>query len=315
MQQKDAFPKAPTLIVYNAKSKKMTKDKWGQAAKDHKLDKNEHLFGNFKLFLSPESVTKFYGEGNTDIADITEKFTLNDATAVDIIGEYLKVFKKHVDDYIIKKEAEKKFFFLQGTLKLCYVLTVPAMWDKTAKDTMIRAATKGGLVEKDQHDNLLIITEPEAAALSCEEHYKDIEKKDGTTFIVCDAGGGTVDLVTFRLDINKDGTEVIHQLGEGEGDTCGSAYLDHNFREYVFNFYKELNFPVERETLKLDRAMKYFIEDLKVIEFLKTNCDINNKLTALNSRSLCLKKIAIHIVIYLYQKNLVYLSMLTQTNL
>lgn len=264
MQQKDSFPKAPTLIVYNGKTKKMAKDKWGQAAKNHKLVKNEHLFGNFKLFLSPESVTKFYGEGNADIADITEKFTLNDATAVDVIGEYLKVFKKHVDDYIIKKEAEKKFFFLQGSLKLCYVLTVPAMWDKTAKDTMVRAAIKGGLVEKGQHDHLLMITEPEAAALACEEHYKDIEKKDGTTFIVCDAGGGTVDLVTFRLNINKDGTEIIHQVGEGEGDTCGSAYLDYNFINYIFNFYKEIDFPVERETMKLDKAMKHFIEELKV---------------------------------------------------
>ncbi len=67
------------------------------------------------------------------------------------------------------------------------------------------AAISAGLVQsaragdKDWRDRLRIITEPEAAAVHC-AHLTDLHKlKPSQNFIVCDAGGGTVDLAVYKV--------------------------------------------------------------------------------------------------------------------
>lgn len=257
--------KAPTMIIYNEKKNELTTT-WGQQAKDKDLKDYEQLFGKFKLFLSPEAVERHYGKGNNDIKDIQDKFSLGGVAAEQVIADYLKNFKTHVEKYITKHETKRRLLNIGSKkLTLSYVLTVPAMWDKEAKETMVSAAIKAGIVKKDQLHNLMIITEPEAAALYCERHFADFPKKDGMTFIVCDAGGGTVDLVTFRLSIDPTtGKEVIYQVGKGDGDTCGSTYLDDNFRKYILEFYDKIAVQYDPIKLKLDRLMNEFVDDLKV---------------------------------------------------
>ncbi|KAI8095813.1 hypothetical protein BDF21DRAFT_458075 [Thamnidium elegans] len=237
------YAKAPTLLVYNTKSQKVT-SKWGQKAKEHQLRYSERLLENFKLFLSPESVKEYYGEVNENIIKIRESFTTEDVEAIDLIAEYLKLFKTYIDAQIRDKEAPKWLGIFPERLVFSYVITVPAMWDREAKDTMVLAAIKAGLIEQGQHDKLLIITEPEAAALACERYYQDYRKDGAFNFVVCDAGGGTVDLVTFCLKNNEEGSEVIYQIGKGEGDTCGSVYLERNFRKYMKAFYAGLGYDL-----------------------------------------------------------------------
>ncbi|KAI9254420.1 hypothetical protein EDC94DRAFT_242599 [Helicostylum pulchrum] len=237
------YAKAPTLLVYNTKSQKTT-SKWGQKAKEHQLRYSERLLENFKLFLSPESVKKYYGEVNENIIRIRESFTTEDVEAIDLIAEYLKLFKTYIDAQIRDREAGKWLGIFPERLVFSYVITVPAMWDREAKDTMVLAAIKAGLIEKGQHDKLLIITEPEAAALACETYYQDYKKDGAFNFVVCDAGGGTVDLVTFCLKNNEEGSEVIYQIGNGEGDTCGSVYLERRFRKYMKAFYADIGYDL-----------------------------------------------------------------------
>ena len=67
------------------------------------------------------------------------------------------------------------------------------------------AAIAAGLVQsaragdKDWRERLRIITEPEAAAVHC-AHLTDLHKlRPSQNFIVCDAGGGTVDLAIYKV--------------------------------------------------------------------------------------------------------------------
>jgi molecular chaperone DnaK (HSP70) len=77
-----------------------------------------------------------------------------------------------------------------------YCLTVPAMWTDKAKNLMRRAATKAGIIQPDDHrDRLMLVSEPEAAALYCEKHCGTYKLGPGDRFLICDDGGGTVDLV------------------------------------------------------------------------------------------------------------------------
>jgi molecular chaperone DnaK (HSP70) len=137
------------------------------------------------------------------------------------------------------------------------------MWKAAAGDTMAQAAITAGIVSKQQLNNLLIISEPEAAALYCESIFvENFKKKAGSTFIVCDAGGGTVDLVTFRFVEENNGDLVICQVGEGVGDLCGSTYLDKKFKEYLENFYEHIRY--DHGNLDFSRAMKDFETEIKV---------------------------------------------------
>jgi molecular chaperone DnaK (HSP70) len=86
------------------------------------------------------------------------------------------------------------------------LLTVPAAWDAKGCDMMREAAIAAGLVQsshagdKNWRDRLRIITEPEAAAVHC-AHLSDLHLlKPSQNFIVCDAGGGTVDLAAYKVD-------------------------------------------------------------------------------------------------------------------
>ncbi|KAI8095815.1 hypothetical protein BDF21DRAFT_15111 [Thamnidium elegans] len=175
---------------------------------------------------------------------------------VEIIGNYLSLFKDYVEKHI--KEAEKA-----NQLTFLYILTVPAMWDARAKELMTQAAIHGGLVKNNQRQNMLMITEPEAAALSCEMSYKYHNKGATANFIVCDAGGGTVDLVTFRLEKDDNENDVIFQLGDGEGDTCGSTYIDDEFKEYLVNFYRPVGLDMPNNSADFNQPMKTFINELK----------------------------------------------------
>jgi molecular chaperone DnaK (HSP70) len=67
-----------------------------------------------------------------------------------------------------------------------YVLTVPAVWSDKAKATTLKCAERAGYAEP------TLITEPEAAAVYSIRTMDTTTFEEGDTFIICDAGGGTV---------------------------------------------------------------------------------------------------------------------------
>lgn len=262
---------------------------WGEEAKRQaNLHKDLVLLGNFKLFLCPDSLEKFYGQ-NEDIEILKENcgFDGEDTSphkkkkmvAFKVIADYLKLFKDHVIEYIIAKEMGENFNLLNRKrllrrYKIRYVITVPAMWDTSARDTMAQAAIEATLIKQAEVNQLLIISEPEAAALYCEKKFTDyVVNSEGnindTNFIVCDAGGGTVDLVTFNLNVNENKEPMICQIGDGVGDTCGSTYLDVRFKDYLIEFYK--SFGVNMENLNLDQIMLDFVTNKKVKNTISLN--------------------------------------------
>jgi hypothetical protein len=77
--------------------------------------------------------------------------------------------------------------------KIEYILTVPAIWKDSAKDVMVQAATRAkfGKHRTDFH----LVSEPEAAAAYTLKAIQPNELNVNDTFVICDAGGGTVDLI------------------------------------------------------------------------------------------------------------------------
>ncbi|KAF4627514.1 hypothetical protein G7Y89_g10639 [Cudoniella acicularis] len=148
----------------------------------------------------------------------------NNKTAVDLIADYLQALWKHVLDTISKARGES----VVDALSFKVVITVPAIWKGYARQGMQEAAKKAGILDLRPAGptTLTFAPEPEAAALStlCEPGRRI---KKGDVFVICDAGGGTVDLISYKID-EIDPIE-IHEAVEGKGGLCGGIFIDEAF--------------------------------------------------------------------------------------
>ncbi|KAK3080995.1 hypothetical protein LTR53_020497, partial [Teratosphaeriaceae sp. CCFEE 6253] len=53
----------------------------------------------------------------------------------------------------------------------------------------------------------------------------------GDNYIVCDAGGGTVDLIAYKVThLNP---LRVEESAVGTGGLCGSAFLNYRFQDHV----------------------------------------------------------------------------------
>ncbi|KAL2073566.1 hypothetical protein VTL71DRAFT_10892 [Oculimacula yallundae] len=94
---------------------------------------------------------------------------------------------------------------LRALMPVDLVITVPVQWSYQAQNSTIRAMTKAGFNEESFPNlrDIILVTEPEAAAIYTARYLKKDKKKDFLKikeyFVLCDAGGGTVDVVAYKV--------------------------------------------------------------------------------------------------------------------
>jgi hypothetical protein len=116
-----------------------------------------------------------------------------DRGTVDIVADYIGAVYKHALARIYRAELP-----VIATLPKEFVITVPAIWSDEAKSATLRAARLA-------HPDLRLVSpgdmvkEPEAAALYAVQKFQNRGLKKGDTFVLCDAGGGTVDLISYQI--------------------------------------------------------------------------------------------------------------------
>jgi len=91
---------------------------------------------------------------------------------------------------------------------------------------MLRAAKTSGIDGEGR--KLKFRAEPEAAAIfELKNRARKGQVKNGDCVIICDAGGGTVDVVTYQVR-SRDPIS-LDQVVVSSGDMCGSAFIDSEF--------------------------------------------------------------------------------------
>ena len=123
---------------------------------------------------------------------------------------------------------------------------VPALWKDLAKDKTRRCAKEAGM-----GDNVMIISEPEAAAI----HALDMMDPHGLelreSFVVCDAGGVNcwyaLNVIDNPADANHKQDLITYEIVElkpmlkareataGKGGVCGSSFLNRIFRKHLLD--------------------------------------------------------------------------------
>ncbi|KAK3343434.1 Hsp70 family protein-like protein [Lasiosphaeria hispida] len=235
----DAAPKIPTLINYSADGKDFT---WGAS-----VDKMQDNIVGVKLLLDPSQERPLY------LPMLNYKRTLKNlpkppvAIAADFIGA---VYNHALVE--IAKVVPKNYFAL---CQKHFVLSVPAVWSDKAKNATMEAAKMAGIFP------VSLIKEPEAAALYT-MHSLDFSLNVGDAFVVCDAGGGTVDLISYEVVALSPRLE-LKELVPGTGGMAGSLGLNQRFEEAVKSLVGDDQYAELRKTKGYALALKSFDREVK----------------------------------------------------
>ncbi|KAI0125684.1 hypothetical protein BJ170DRAFT_684939 [Xylariales sp. AK1849] len=234
-------PKTPTTLLYENGSK--DKFQWG-----YQLDQTlEEKIVGLKLLLDPDQKRPYWIPTNVE-AEMAKL----PKDVLDVASDYIRVIFEHA-----LKEIEKGYLpdFIRNFAKQ-YVLTVPAVWSDKAKDMTLRAARNAGISPVD------MITEPEAAALFTLQSMKDKGLKDGDAIVICDAGGGTVDLVAY--EITSLYPFEVKAMTSPSGGAHGSLMLNRTFEEEVRKTVGEDAYPGLKRTEAYRSALREFDVAIKL---------------------------------------------------
>ena len=170
--------------------------------------------------------------------------------AVDLTTKYLRCLHNHCLSILKLKLGHA---VLEST-PIKPILTTPAMWSERAMATTASCAKAAGM-----GDSITMISEPEAAVIYALDALDPHGLSPGDSFVLVDAGGGTVDLVSYTIDQFQPKVK-IREIVAGEGRLCGSTFLNRIFRENVEKHYKHLE-GWESDTL--ESAMSRFEDKIK----------------------------------------------------
>ncbi|OKL64061.1 hypothetical protein UA08_00165 [Talaromyces atroroseus] len=138
-----------------------------------------------------------------------------------------------------------------------YIITIPALWDHAEQEKTRQCAERAGMGEGSQ---LQVISEPEAASIYAIHTRFLLQVNE--TFVLCDAGGGTVDLSSHTIESLS--MSPFHcklaEAAAGSGGLCGSSFLNRIFEKYLQRKFKD--YPEWEPSFTID-ALNEFEERTK----------------------------------------------------
>ena len=146
-------------------------------------------------------------------------------SAVKMVTDYLTALRRHAEQVLRYKLPSSA---VQST-PLEFVITVPAVWSDAAQAKTRACAEAAGM---GKGSALHIISEPEAAAIYALDAMDPHNIKVGDTFVLCDAGGGTVDLISYTVSALKPILKIT-EATPGNGSLCGSSFLNRIFERIM----------------------------------------------------------------------------------
>lgn len=236
--------------------------KFGAECKDYLGDKSSsddtfYYFKNIKMALynNQKEINSDNGGTKHPLAFIISKILSK-------IKEHAINAIKAINPTILESEIDWK-------------VTVPAIWNNESKDTMRKACELAKIFNKNKTSTFFAL-EPEAAA--CDyviNHPNSNAIIQGNAYIVCDIGGGTIDISTHKRIEEEDGNIYIEELYPPIGGNNGSTYINKKFMEEVIKklfgreaydrLMKAINDPYERLEIYAD-----YCDFLESIEEFKT---------------------------------------------
>ena len=203
----------------------------------------------------------------------------NDKIELDIDIVISKILLK------IKEIAIKEINYLRPSIKesnIKWKVTVPAIWSNKSKDIMQKASVKAGIFDEPL---TFFALEPEAAACDyAKGKVSDQEAiKPGNNYIVCDIGGGTIDISSHKR-VNNNGhlyiEEIYHPIGGAHGSTNINKLFMKRVIEKIFGnkAIDKLNTIIKNPLIDKDLYIDYciFLEKIENFKITINKENIND---------------------------------------
>ncbi len=172
--------KVPTELCYGNGQDKL----WG-----YQIPSHEPRLQLFKLLLLDPQDLSSEMQSSPLVQRARDVLRNSGKSAVQVIADYLQLLWNHTQEILNKALGRA----VVAGLPFHFVMTIPAIWKPYARQRMQEAVTKAGLMSRRLAGQtyLSFAPEPEAAALATllERQWSITQ---GSTHVVCDAGGGTV---------------------------------------------------------------------------------------------------------------------------
>ncbi|KAF2658712.1 hypothetical protein K491DRAFT_755999 [Lophiostoma macrostomum CBS 122681] len=161
----------------------------------------------------------------------------------EIVTDYLSKILQCIIPQIDAKISQE----LRHIIPTDIVITVPTKWSYRAMNSTYRASTKAGF---NHHyfpmlKEVIFVTESEAAAIYTTRYLKNRQGTEflrmNEPFILCDAGGGTVDVVSYKVT-QLSPTLQIEQICKPTGRKCGSVFINLAFKKWLRMLIGEQNY-------------------------------------------------------------------------
>ncbi|MCJ1404053.1 hypothetical protein MMC11_007277 [Xylographa trunciseda] len=207
-------PKVPTELQYVG-----SKIGWG-----YKISDSAPRHKWFKLSLDPTQERNLFSL-EPELPDAYPSASSHHVTVEKMVIDYLTALRQHVEQVLQYKVPKDTL----ARTPLQYCLTVPAVWSETAQAKTHACAVAAGMTKDEE---LTMITEPEAAATYALDAMNPHHLKVGSVFVLVDAGGGTVDLISYKVIALKPILKV-KEAAPGTGALCGSTYINRLFKAFL----------------------------------------------------------------------------------
>ena len=170
-------------------------------------------------------------------------------TAEKLITDYLAALRKHTEQVLRHKIPASAF----ASTPIEYVVTVPAIWSDNAKAKTKSAAERAGM------GKIHMVAEPEAGAVYALHALHPHTINIGDTIMLVDAGGGTVDVITYQVRQLQPMLQ-ISEVTCGSGALCGSSFINRCFEDSLMN---DCSLDTEWDEEVLEEASERFERVIK----------------------------------------------------
>lgn len=177
-----------------------------------------------KLGLAPDQTAGISSRLSSAYSDDRLAPPPYDISEEDAVTDYLRSLRRHTIN-VLSSKVGRAF----DGMPLEFVITVPAMWSEKAKVATLACAERAGFGDTSK---IRIISEPEAAAMHAIHASSPNGLEVGDTIVLCDAGGGTVDLITYSI-VELKPNLVLKEEAPGNGGLCGSTFLNRRFEVFL----------------------------------------------------------------------------------
>ncbi|ORY12774.1 hypothetical protein BCR34DRAFT_289082 [Clohesyomyces aquaticus] len=178
-----------------------------------------------KLQLEPSPV----GDTLQIMQEPQARFPEADRDPVVIAATFLRKVRHHISSNLNEHYGE----MLWRTMPIALVITFPAVRSDRAKDRAMNAIERAGSsksgvpdVRPDDYDDRA----RGRSTVHDEDLHAGVQRKElsaGDGFMICDLGGGTIDLITYGILAMKPFS--VREATVGSGRQCGATWVDCEF--------------------------------------------------------------------------------------